>query len=155
MNGKAFPVIVVFQSILQGNMLPTDITFKVIYRSPGTRKIFPVCQDQILYIVCGQRLFCILPLYLPAGSRLCTLHINDMPLIHLFRILKINAVPVAVIHSLIDSLKCWHIPVAVTVRLYLLPCAAIHHGNTIAARQSIRSKGDSIIKIRHPSALKA
>ena len=33
MNGKAFAVIMVFQCILQGIMLPTDVTFKVIYRS--------------------------------------------------------------------------------------------------------------------------
>ena len=57
MNGKAFPVIVVLQGILQGIMLPTNVTFKVIDRSTGSCKVFPVNHDQILYIVCGQRLF--------------------------------------------------------------------------------------------------
>ena len=47
----------VLQGILQGIMLPTNVTFKVIDRSPGSCKIFPVYQDQILYIVCGQGLF--------------------------------------------------------------------------------------------------
>ena len=79
-------------------------------------------------------------LFLPIGNCLCTFNLYGMPLIHLTRILEINAVFVAVIHSLIDSFKCWHIPVAVTVRLHFLPCAAIHYRNTITVCKSVRGK---------------
>ena len=58
-------------------MLPTNVTFKVIDRSPGSCKIFPFGYDQILYIVCGQRLICII-LYLPVGNYLCTFRISPL-----------------------------------------------------------------------------
>ncbi|GFH93189.1 hypothetical protein IMSAGC002_04464 [Lachnospiraceae bacterium] len=135
-------------------MLSPYVTFKVIYRSPGTRKIFSIGQDQILYIICGQRLFRTIFLYLSIRNRLCTFNLNGMPLIHLCRILEINAVPVAVIYRFINRSKSRHIPVAVTVALYFLPCASVHNGNIITVSRSVRCKGNGIIKPRLCPALK-
>ncbi len=141
MNGKAFPVIMVFQGILQGIMLSPYVTFKVIYRSPGTRKIFPVCQDQILYIVCGQRLF-------------YTFDIYGTPFIQFFPILKFNAFSAAVVHCFINSFKCRHISVAVTVCPYFLLCISIHNRKIVTVSKSVRGKGNGIINIRLTPALK-
>ena len=93
MNGKAFPVIMVFYGILQGIMFPSYVTFKIINRSPGTCRIFSAVQNQILYVICSQRLLHIILPHLPVGSCLRTFHIRPLcrflPVRFLFNLFQI------------------------------------------------------------------
>ena len=52
MDGKPFPVIVVFHRIMQDILLPTYLTGKVILRCPAHRGILAVYQHQVLHIFC-------------------------------------------------------------------------------------------------------
>ena len=106
----------VFQCVLQGVMLPTDVALKVIDGGTGACNIFPAGQDKVLHVVCGQRLFRIFFLrslrHLTIGNRLCTFHIRPfcrlLPVRLLFNLMKI-------LPGFLPCRKSAHRPVAVTV----------------------------------------
>ena len=52
MDGKPFPVIVVFHRIMQDILLPTYLTGKIILCRPAHRGILAVYQYQVLHIFC-------------------------------------------------------------------------------------------------------